>query len=314
MSAAPPDTVLYRADPVRGQVWQQVFAAEAPELALRIWPDSGPLDEVKYLVAWQAPPDLLGALPALRLLVSTGAGVDQFDLTALPAHVDLMRMLEPGIIEGVLEYGVMAVLAAHRRLPEYIDQQRARNSLAHPLVPAAGRRVGVLGLGVLGRGLLERLRPFGFPLAGWSRRPQEIPGVRCHSGDEGLEPFLAGCDIAVCMLPLTPQTQGLLDARRLAALPRGAWLVNLGRGAQVDTAALVAALDREHLAGAILDVVDPEPLPAEHPLWRHPRVLLTPHVAGMTRPDSAARVVIEAIRRHRSGQRPAGLIDRANRY
>jgi len=116
MSAAPPDTVLYRADPVRGQVWQQVFAAEAPELALRIWPDSGPLDEVKYLVAWQAPPDLLGALPALRLLVSTGAGVDQFDLTALPAHVDLMRMLEPGIIEGVLEYGVMAVLAAHRRL------------------------------------------------------------------------------------------------------------------------------------------------------------------------------------------------------
>lgn len=314
MSRTAPDTVLYRADPVRGKVWQQVFAAEAPDMTLRVWPDAGALDEVKYLVAWQAPPELLGSLTQLRMLVSTGAGVDQFDLASLPAHVDLMRMVEPGIIEGVLEYGVMAVLAAHRRLTDYVAQQHARNWLAHPLVPAAERRVGVLGLGVLGCGLLERLRPFGFQLAGWSRRPHELPGVTCLAGEDRLDSFLAGCDIAVCMLPLTPQTQGLLDARRLAALPRGAWLVNLGRGAQVDTAALLAALDRDHLAGAILDVVDPEPLPEGHALWRHPRVLLTPHVAGMTRPDTAARVVIEAIRAHRRGESPAGLVDRTTRY
>ena len=309
MSAAPPDTVLYRADPVRGQVWQQVFAAEAPELALRIWPDSGPLDEVKYLVAWQAPPDLLGALPALRLLVSTGAGVDQFDLTALPAHVDLMRMLEPGIIEGVLEYGVMAVLAAHRRLPEYIDQQRARNWLAHPLVPAAGRRVGVLGLGVLGRGLLERLRPFGFPLAGWSRRPQEIPGVRCHSGDEGLEPFLAGCDIAVCMLPLTPETEGIMDAKLFAGLPQGAWVMNVGRGGHCKEEDLVAALDSGHLGGAVLDVFQTEPLPQDNVLWSHPKVTVTPHIAGITDPRNASAFVVDCVTRAETGAPFKNVVD-----
>jgi len=308
------DVVLYKSDPVRGKVWQHIFAAEAPDLELRHWPDSGTPGDVHYLVAWQAAAELLATLPALRMLISVGAGIDQLDVDAVPAHVDLMRMVEPGIIEGVLEYGVMAVLAAHRRLVDYVAQQRAQRWATHPLVPAAARRVGVLGLGVLGTGLLERLRPFGFQLAGWSRRPHHITGVSCHAGDAQLEPFLAGCDIAVCLLPLTPQTQGLLDARRLAALPRGAWLVNIGRGPQLDTAALVDALEREHLAGAILDVVDPEPLPAGHALWHHPRVLLTPHVAGMTRPETAARVVIEAIRAHRRGEPPAGLVDRSSRY
>lgn len=311
---ASPATVLYRADPVRGAIWQQVFQREAPELQFRIWPDTGPLEHVQYLVAWQAPHELLHSLPALKLLISTGAGVDQFDLDALPAQVDLARTVEPGIVEGVLEFGVMAVLAAHRRLLDYREQQRHQQWLAHPLVPAASRRVGVLGLGVLGHGLLQCLAPFGFPLSGWSRRLREIPGIACHAGEAGLEQFLAGCDIAVSLLPLTPQTRGLLDARRLAQLPRGSWLVNLGRGALLDTEALLQALDGGQLAGAILDVTDPEPLPAGHRLWQHGRVLLTPHVAGMTRPDTAARVVIEAIRRHRVGQRPLGLVDRQSRY
>lgn len=307
-------TVLYRADPVRGAVWQRVFDAEAPELLLRGWPDAGPPEAIEYVVAWDAPAAWLATLPELRMLVSTGAGVDQFDLDALPAQLDLMRMVEPGIIEGVLEYGVLAVLAAHRRLPDYVAQQREGEWRAHALVPAARRRVGVLGLGVLGRGLLARLAPFGFPLAGWNRSSCELPGVACHAGEATLEGFLAGCDIAVCLLPLTPQTRGLLDARRLAALPDGAWLVNLGRGALLDDAALLAALDRGQLAGAILDVTDPEPLPPAHRFWQHPQVLLTPHVAGMTRPESAARVVIKAIRRHRRGERPDGLVDRARRY
>lgn len=309
------DAILYKADPVRGKVWAEIFAAEAPEFDFRIWPDAGAREEVKYLAAWQAPADLLASLPALRMLISTGAGVDQLEISALPAHIDLMRMVEPGIVDGVLEYGVMAVLGAHRRLVDYIGQQRAQRWVAHPHVPASRRRVGVLGLGVLGRGLLDRLRPFGFQLAGWSRRPHDdLPDVDCHAGEPGLERFLASIDIAVCLLPLTPQTRGLLDARRLAMLPPGAWLVNLGRGPQVDTAALLAALDHGALAGAILDVMDPEPLPEGHPLWQHPKVLLTPHVAGMTRPDTAARVLIDAIRAHRRGERPPGLVDRATLY
>lgn len=314
MSTASATTVLYRADPVRGAVWREVFAREAPELRLRIWPDVGPPGEVEYLVAWEAPRELLATLPALRALVSTGAGIDQFDLDAVPPEVKVLRMIEPGITEGVLEYGVLAVLAAHRRWLDYRNQQQAAAWRAHPLVPAAQRRVGVLGLGVLGRGLLARLAPFGFALSGWSRAPQALPGVECHAGAAALEGFLARCDILVCLLPLTPSTRGLLDARRLACLPRGATVINMARGSIVDGTALRAALDAGALDAAILDVTDPEPLPSTDPLWHHPRVLLTPHVAGMTRPDTAARVVIDALRRLRRGESPPGLVDRHRGY
>ena len=313
-AAAGRSAVLYRADPVRGAIWQQVFAAQAPDLAFHIWPDMPPPETVRYLVAWEAPRALLEALPQLELLFSTGAGVDQFDFDAIPPQVTVLRMVEPGITDSVVEYATLAVLAAHRDLIDYRNLQAAQRWKAIPLRPAAQRRVGVLGVGHLGQAVLERLAPFGFQLRAWSRSAQTRPGVEIFSGAAALPAFLAGCDLLLCLLPLTPETRGLLGAAQLAQLPRGACLINAARGPIVDQAALLAALDSGQLGSAILDVVDPEPLPAEHPLWQHPRVLLTPHIAGMTRPDTAAQVVIEAIRARQRGERPANIVERARRY
>jgi glyoxylate/hydroxypyruvate reductase A len=306
--------LVYKSDPVRGRVWADVFAKLAPEIEFRTWPDAGDAARVEYLVAWTPPPDLSTRFPNLRVVFSTGAGVDQFDFAALPPHVPLARMTERGIVDGMVEYATWAVLALHRRLPEYQRQQRESRWHELPYVPADSRRVGVMGLGVLGRAVLDRLGTFGFRRAGWSRSPHSIDGVECHAGFGSLDDFLGGLDIVVCLLPLTAETRGILDARRLAALPRGASLVNVARGPHVDAGALLDALERNHLAEAILDVTDPEPLPAEHPLWRHPRVLLTPHVASVTQPETAARAVIEQIRRDRTGEPLHDLADRDRGY
>ena len=307
-------TFLYKGHPGRGVLWGRFFAARAPELPFRIWPDIGDPDEVRYLAVWKPPDDVASTFRNLELLFSVGAGVDQFDLTQLPPHIPLIRMIDPGIRESMIEYATMAVLALHRDLIDFIAQQRDQVWREIQIVSASSRRVGVMGLGLLGQTVLERLKVFGFPLAGWNRSPRDIAGVTCYAGESALPEFLAQTDILVCLLPLTAETRGILNRDLFEALPRGARLVNVGRGGHLVADDLIDALDRDVLSAAVLDVAEPEPLPAGHPFWSHPRILLTPHNASMTIPESAVDYVLETIARHRRGETLPGLVDRERGY
>ena len=307
-------TLLYTSDPVRGRAWREIFVAEAPGIGFAEPADTPDHAKIRYLAAWNPSADLIAQLPALEVLFSIGAGIDQFDMTVLPDHIRIVRMIEPGIVAGMVEYTAMAVLALHRNLIDYGLAQREGRWAPIRLVPAGDRRIGVMGLGNLGQAVLRALAPFGFALSGWSRSPHSIAGVDCHAGENALPDFLGGCDIVICLLPLTDQTRGILCRNTLSRLPRGAGLINVGRGGHLVEQDLLSLLDDGHLSGAVIDVTDPEPLPPGHAFWSHPRIMLTPHVASMTRADSSARALIANVRRYEAGAPMDGEVMRDRGY
>jgi len=313
-AGSPSVSVLYRSDEPRAAAWASYFAEQAPDLDFRVWPDAGDLSKIEYLIAWQAPPEFLTELSGLKVLFSSGAGTDHIDLSAVPAHISVVRMVEPGIINGMVEYVSLAVLALHRDLLDYVTSKAARVWAPLEVPPASTRTIGVMGMGILGRAVLERLATYGFQLRGWNRSLRHMDGVESFAGADQLQRFLEGCNVLVCLLPLTPVTKGVLNQKVFSALPAGAALINVGRGAHLVNADLLDALDSGRLSRAILDVTDPEPLPPEHPFWAHPRVLLTPHVASMTQPETAAPILLENIRRHQRGEPLTDVIDRSRGY
>lgn len=306
-------TVVYRSDARRGAVWHAVFAEEAPEIALVDWSPEAAA-EARYLVAWTPPERLAEAMPRLAVLFNTGAGIDHLPLTAIDDGVAIVRMVDPELTRSMVDYVLLAVLAQLRDLPDYLAAQRAGRWAPMPVRRAADHAVGILGLGVLGQAVAAALVGLGFPVRGWSASGRAVPGVQGFAGRQELPAFLAGCRSLVCLLPLTPDTRGILDAGLLAGLPAGAGLVNVGRGGHLVEADLVAALDAGHLASAVLDVLSEEPPPPGHPLFAHPKVIATPHVASMTHPATAARQVIRAVRRHRRGEPLENLVDRGRGY
>nr|WP_246753844.1 glyoxylate/hydroxypyruvate reductase A [Jiella flava] len=307
--------MLYLSSAERAEVWRPIFDRDLPDVPF-IDGEAQVVDAgaVRYIAAWTLPENVLARYPNVEMIVSVGAGVDQFDLAHLPDHVMVARAVTSSIAEMMRDYVVLAVLAMHRELPCYLEQQRSRIWKSRPVALAKNRRVGIMGLGQLGRAALDALRAFGFPLAGWSRSAHQIAGVETFAGKEGLAPFLARTDILVCLLPLTDETCNILDATLFAALPAGACLVHAGRGRQLDHEALLAALDDGRLAAAYLDVTEPEPLPVDHPFWTHPSVVLTPHVATITDFAEGAYSAIASIRGHRAGAAIRGIVDRSQGY
>jgi glyoxylate/hydroxypyruvate reductase A len=310
--------VLYNSpgdDAAEVAAWRGYIQAYDPTIDFRVWPETGAVEEIDYALAWLPRPGDLARYPNLKAIFWLGAGVDHL-LTdaALPRHVPVVRLVDDGLTAGMAEYVLLHVLRYHRRLPELEAQQREGvwRKLAYPL--AKDRRVGIMGLGVLGRDVAKRLVDLGFDVAGWSGSPKQLAGVASFHGDEQLIPFLGRSEILVCLLPLTPATTGIINTRTLAALPKGTTFINAARGGHVVDADLIAALDRGHLAHATLDVFTTEPLPVEHPFWRHPHITVTPHIASVTISETASRVVIDGLKALRDGRRPANIVDLAKGY
>jgi glyoxylate/hydroxypyruvate reductase A len=306
--------ILHTGDPARGTLWQSVFAQQMPEVDFRCWPATGRTQDIRYLIAWTLDPDLVADLPNLEVLFSIGAGVDQLDLSCLPEHVRVVRMIEAGITTTMVEYVSMAALCLHRDLPFYLAEQRKGRWSPQEVRFCSERTVGVLGLGELGRATLERLRALGFRTLGWSRSGAEIEGTRCYAGASEMDTFLAQCEILVCLLPLTTETRGILSRDLFARMPHGASLINVARGGHLVEQDLLGALETGQLRYAWLDVSDPEPLPAEHPFHQHPAILLTPHIAGVTRKDTAIHALIANVRRALAGEPMHGEVERVRGY
>ncbi|MBN9889200.1 2-hydroxyacid dehydrogenase [Salipiger abyssi] len=249
----------------------------------------------------------------LKAVLSLWAGVETITGNET-LRVPLARMVdEEGLTTGMMEYVAGHVLRHHLGMDAYIvNPSHEWAPVVPPLAPE--RPVSVLGLGALGSACAKTLAGLGFPVTGWSRSPKDVAGVTCLHGEEGLETALARAQILVLLLPNTPATQNILNAETLARLPRGAAIVNPGRGPLIDDAALIAALDSGQVGHATLDVFRTEPLPAEHPFWAHPGVTVTPHIAAETRVSSAARVVAENIRRGEAGAPLLHLVDRDAGY
>ena len=300
--------------------WQQSLHAALPqarwlgrEEALTV------ADTVQVAVVANPPPGSLRGLPQLRLIQSLWAGVDRLLLDpTLPPGVPIARMVDPAMNASMAETALWAVLSLHRGYFEYAQSQHQGLWQPRPQRRADSVRVLVLGLGQMGLTTARRLVPQGYRVSGWSLRPHApspaLEGIEAHAGATVLPALLARSDIVVNLLPLTPATQGLLDARFFAALPRGAGIVNLARGAHVVDADLLAALDSGQVGHAVLDVFPQEPLPARHAYWQHPRVTVLPHVAAQTDPRSASQVVAANVRALFAGQPLAHLVQPERGY
>jgi len=297
--------------------WLKALKAEMPQREVHLWgqTDAETGAQLPYALVWRPPAEFFDGLTGLRAIFNLGAGVDAL-LThpGLPKDVPVVRIVDGGMAAQMAEYALYGLLHVHRRFDTMADQQ-TRGVWADPGICDPGEtRVGILGLGALGLGVIEKLRPFGFPLSGWSRSFRSVEGVQTYAGLETLPEFLSACDVLIVLLPLTEDTRNLLSAERLALLPQGASLINLARGALVDENALLDRLNSGALRFALLDVFHQEPLPPDHPLWRHPRVIVTPHASAATLPGPAIAQIAANIEAFERGEAMVGVVDRDRGY
>ncbi|WP_295525753.1 glyoxylate/hydroxypyruvate reductase A [uncultured Pseudacidovorax sp.] len=286
------------------------FRAEFPDADLRTMADLGPLDAIDAAVCWCPPAGLMARMPNLALIQSVGAGIDHLTADAELPPVPVCRIVDTDMASGMAAYVTWAVIHGQRHMGRYLASAAAGRWEEAPIEPPRAHRVGIAGLGTLGLVCARALMALGYSVRGWSRSPREVPeGLDCFHGQAQQAEFLSCCDTLVCLLPLTDETTGILDRDLFAQLPRGAHLINVGRGAHLVEADLIPALDAGHLGAATLDAFVQEPLPAGHAFWRDPRILVTPHIATRTQPAVIARQTRLNLERIRAGQAAQVAVD-----
>lgn len=295
--------------------WTDAIRAALPQATVRVWQagDNAPAD---YAMVWKPPAEVLRDRTGLKAVFSLGAGVDALTKVhdLVPETVPVVRLEDAGMGEQMVDYATHAVLGYYRRFGEY-----AKSAAEHQWRPLPAYRkseftIGVLGLGVLGSPIAERMRSLGFPVAGWSRSAKQLDGVECLHGDDGLSALLGKVRVLICVLPLTPETQGIINAATLGKMPRGSYLINIARGGHVVEADLLKMVHDGHIAGATLDVFAQEPLPAAHRIWYEPTITVTPHIAALSLYQESAEQMAGKIAALERGETISGIVDRRKGY
>ncbi|MDH3581092.1 MAG: glyoxylate/hydroxypyruvate reductase A [Hyphomicrobiales bacterium] len=300
------------------------FAGElrklAPDMDIRVWPEAGEAKDIRYTLVWRQPAGILKTFPNMEAIFSIGAGVDHVLSDPDLPNVPLVRFVDPNLTMRMSEYVCLHVLAHQRRMLEYAELQRRRTWKELWPQPGANEiRVGMLGLGVLGQDAAYHLAWLGFDVAGWSRSQKSLEAIQCYHGTDELDAFLTRTDILVCLLPLTPETRGMLNAELFAGLAGdgplpGPVLINAGRGGLQVEADILAALESGALWAASLDVFEEEPLAETSPLWDHPRVIVTPHNASISDDRAVCAYVLDQIERHENGKPLENAVDAGRGY
>lgn len=309
-------TLLFASPEDKPDPWREALAALLPDAEFRAWPEeTGDVADIDYALVWKPERGVMRTLPNLKAIFSLGAGVDHlFSDPELPAGVPVVRLVDRCLTQGMSEYVLYWVIHHHRGMGAYRGWQQARTWKRFRQADAERRRVGVLGLGELGGDAARKLAGLHYQVAGWSRRHKDIPGVESFFGEDQFVPFLERTEILVCLLPLTPETENILNAETFAHLPQGACVINCARGGHLVEDDLIAALDSGHLKAATLDVFKTEPLPEDSPLWSHPKIDVTPHMASLTVAHSAAEWIALNIKRIEAGEPPLNTVDPATGY
>ncbi|HEX4370803.1 MAG TPA: glyoxylate/hydroxypyruvate reductase A [Rhizomicrobium sp.] len=278
--------------------------------------DSYKLDEIRYVAGFRPPPGFLKTLPNLKAVFSLGAGVDGFLRDPeFPKNLPLVRFVDPTLMHEMAQFVTMHVLIAHRG-QRFFDTMQQQSKWQQRMLtkPSRDTSIGILGLGDIGATIAAGLLGFDFQLLGWSRSPKTVSGLKSFAGKEELPQFLAQCDYCVCVLPLTDDTRGIMNADFFAKLPKDAFVINVARGGHLIEEDLIAALDSGHLSGAVLDVFQTEPLPADSPIWNHPKITATPHIAGITDPKMALAYVADCVARCEEGRPLDNIVDLSKGY
>lgn len=290
------------------------FQRLAPDIQVWTSIDDAPPEEVEVVIAWSIKPGILSSFPNLRMVCAATAGVDKIMPSDLPADVPVTRVVDPDQPTGISHYVLAMALRHIRGLALYAEQQRRGEWIRHPSRDISRCRIGVLGLGSVGSAVATTFAKLGFPVLGWSRSAKQLEGVTSCVGDQGLAEVLALSNVLVCTLPLTDKTRGLLNRDTLSQLPTGAFVINVGRGEHIVEADLLELLDSGHLAGAALDVFSKEPPQPDDPIWSHPRIEATPHIATEPSYELAGQQCIENVRRLHDGRPLLNQVDRQKGY
>ena len=300
--------------PDRSNEWlAQDLRTHLPKVDIRIWPDLGDADEIEFAVLWKHPQGLVNSLPKLQAISSLGAGIEHLiNDPDIPKDLPVGRLAGPKLAHDMAIWLVGRVLADWLDF-KHFDQSQQQGQWA-PKPPHGRPVIGILGMGHMGRAAAEAFLGLGFDVIGWSASGQGPDGTVTHQGASGLDQVVSASDYLICLLPLTPHTRGILNARLFSNMPRGSVLINVGRGAHLIEEDLLEALVQHHPARAILDVFMTEPLPESHPFWSHPQITVSPHSAALTDPSEAALLLSQSYQRVMAGQAPIGLVDLGRGY